>query len=97
MQLKCITTLITQNLKGDPMNQKQKKELADTRLKWRDFLKTENPAWWKAIQDESWKATTIEKIMKEFKLQFEEVMKILRDGKSKKLVIKKKGIKKGCK
>jgi hypothetical protein len=77
------------------MNKKQQKELADTRLKWRDFLKIENSTWWKAIQDESWKATTIEKIMKEFKLSFEDVMKILRSGKSKKLVINKKGLKKG--
>ena len=77
------------------MNKKQQKELAEIRLQWRSFLKIENATWWKAIQDESWKATTIEKIMKEFKLSFEDVMKILRNGKSKKLVINKKGIDRG--
>jgi hypothetical protein len=66
-----------------------------TRLKFRDFLGVTNEAWWASIRDESWKATTIEKIMKEFELSFEEVLIILRSGKSKKLVINKKGLKKG--
>lgn len=66
-----------------------------TRLKFQAFLKLSTQTMWDRCDVfKRWSYVDIEKLAKEFKMSEQEVVKILRSGKSKKLTINKTGVKK---